>query len=68
MAKKDAFSMRRTGEAVDAEKTGEIVNPSLPNPKEGLRLMHAFLTIKKAETREAIIKFVEEQSRLEKDE
>jgi hypothetical protein len=39
-------------------------NPSWPKPEEGLRLMRAFLYIKQAKVREAIIRYVEEQSKL----
>jgi hypothetical protein len=42
-------------------------NASWPSPEDGLRLMHAFLAIKQVEVREAIIKYAEEQLRLQKD-
>ena len=63
MAKKELLSAGPAGTSARFEKG--IENPSLPKPEEGLRLMHAFLEIKNAEVREAIIKYVEEQSRLE---
>ena len=63
MAKKVLLSTEPVGLSARSEKATE--NPSRPKAEEGLRLMHAFLEIKNAEVREAIIKYVEEQSRLE---
>ena len=48
------------------EKGGRSRNRVWPKPDEGLRLMHAFLDIEQPEVREAVIKYVEEQSRLQK--
>ena len=64
MAKKELLSTGPAGLSARSEKA--INDSSRPKPEEGLRLMHAFLEIKKAEVRKAIIKYVEEQSRLEK--
>jgi hypothetical protein len=58
MAKEEAFSSGATG-----AKRGDRDAPApLPNPEEGLRLVHAFCGVKHAALREAIIKLVEELS------
>ena len=63
MAKRERLSTGPAGTLAHSEKG--IEDRSRPKAEDGLRLMHAFLEIKKAEVREAIIKYVEEQSRLE---
>ncbi len=63
MSRKDLLSTGSAGTLARSEKG--IESPSRPEPEEGLRLMHAFLEIKNAEVRKAVIKYVEEQSRLE---
>ena len=40
---------------------------SLPRPEDGLRLMHAFVAIESADLRDAVVKFVEELSRTQRD-
>jgi len=55
------------GDTVDAEQPGATGHADWPTPKEGLRLMHAFCRIRQAPIRDAIIRYVEEQSTLHKD-
>jgi len=62
MAKKETLSARR-GEAwvkpLQSERAG---SSSRPAPEEGVRLIHAFRSIKQSALREAIIRLVEELS------
>ncbi len=67
MAKKEAFSTGTVDTSAHAEQGDPSGNSPWPKPEEGLRLMHAFFDIKQGEVREAIIGYVEEQSRLQKD-
>jgi hypothetical protein len=48
--------------SVAGDRGDNARNSSWPKPEEGLRLMHAFLSIKQAEVRETIIRYVVEQS------
>ena len=50
-----------------AENCDGIESDSRPTPEEGRRLVHAFFEIRNADVREAVIRYVEEQSRLAKD-
>jgi hypothetical protein len=52
---------------VAENRGGQVGNSSWAKPEEGLRLMHAFLSIKQAEVRERIIQYVTEQSKHQKD-
>jgi hypothetical protein len=61
--KKEADLIRPVKSFLAARPEDAARNLPLPPPEEGLRLMHAFLTIKHADVREAIIVFVEEQSK-----
>jgi len=69
MAKKGAFS---TGSSDAFINHGGQRNPagtsSRPTPEDGLRLIHAFMDVKQAALREAIIQFIVELSKLRQDE
>jgi hypothetical protein len=67
MAPKGEFSTGIAETLSENRQGGQIRVRSLPEPQEGLRLMHAFLEIRRADVREAIVKYVEEQSRRYKD-
>jgi hypothetical protein len=67
MAKRKPTSTGTGGTPVRAEQGDRTENASWPSVEEGLRLIHAFCEIKQATVREAIIRYVEEQSRLQKD-
>jgi len=66
MAKKDAYSTGNDNVSAHDEQGDRTAISSRPKPEEGLRLMHAFLDIRQPEVRDAIIKFVAELSRLQK--
>lgn len=66
MAKKDAYSSGNDNAFARGEQGDDAGSSSWPKPEEGLRLMHAFLDIRQSEVRDAIIKFVAELSRLQK--
>ena len=40
---------------------------SLPTPEQGIRLIHAFVRVREDGARKAIIKFVEELSKVQRD-
>ena len=67
MAEKKPTSTGTGGTSPRAEQDDPTGNASWPSVEEGLRLIHAFCEIKQATVREAIIRYVEEQSRLQKD-
>jgi len=66
MAKKDAYSTGNDNVSAYGEQGDRTAVSSWPKAEEGLRLMHAFLDIRQPEVRDAIIKFVAELSRLQK--
>jgi hypothetical protein len=66
MAKKDAYSIGNDNAFANGEQDDRTAISSWPKPEEGLQLMHAFLDIRQPELRNAIIKFVAELSRVEK--
>jgi hypothetical protein len=63
MAKKDAYLTGNDNAAAQSEQGGRSERPK---PEEGLRLMHAFFDIRQHEVRDALINFVAELSRLQK--
>ena len=67
MDRKEAFSTGTAATSAHAEEGDPLESSSWPKPEEGFRLTHAFLGIQQAEVRETIIKYVEEQSGLQKD-
>jgi len=67
MSDKSALSTRTAKASALVQNCDGTVNASKPKPEEGRRLMHAFYEIRNAKVREAIIRYVEEQSRLVKD-
>jgi hypothetical protein len=68
MAKKDAYLTGNDNAAAQSEQGGRSENSFRPKPEEGLRLMHAFFDIRQHEVRDALINFVAELSRLQKNE
>ena len=64
MAKEEAFS---SGAAGSRRAGRDAPRGSLPKPEEGLRLVHAFDGVRHPALREAIIKFLEELSTIQKD-
>jgi hypothetical protein len=67
MAEKKPRSTESGRTSARAQQVDLSGNASSPSVEEGLRLIHAFRDIKQAKVREAIIRYVEEQSRLHKD-
>jgi hypothetical protein len=65
MAAKNIFSVG-TAAAISGVQSNRSRNTSLPKPEEGLRLMHAFVTIERADLRETVVKFVEELAKTQK--
>jgi hypothetical protein len=66
MAAKDTFSGGAAA-AISGAQSNRSAIGSLPKPEEGLRLMHAFVTIESVDVREAVVKFVEELSKTQRD-
>ena len=66
MAAKDTFSAGATAAISGLQSNRSRIRP-LPKPEEGLRLMHAFVAIQSADLREAVVKFVEELSKTQRD-
>ena len=66
MAAKDTFSAGAAA-AISGAQSNRSRARSLPEPEEGLRLMHAFVVIESADLREAVVKFVEELSKTQRD-
>ena len=64
MARNEAFSTGPADGAVNGGQRDRAGASSRPKPEEGLRLMHAFLSIRHAALREAVIKLVTELSTL----
>ena len=52
---------------VESENYGGIEKYPRSTPEEGRRLMHAFFSIRDANVRESIIRYVEKQLQLAKD-
>ena len=67
MAKRAQTSTGTVGTSARAEQGSPTKNASWPSVEEGHRLIHAFCDIKQATVREAIVSYVEEQARLQKD-
>jgi hypothetical protein len=68
MAKQANFSVAPSDTRVNRGQTDPARGFSWPDPEEGHRLMRAFLSIREAALREAIITFVAEVSKLHHDE
>jgi hypothetical protein len=69
MAKKEAFTTGSSGASIDHDGQRDPAGASSrPTPEDGLRLIHAFLGVKQAALREAIIKLAAELSKLRQDE
>ena len=68
MAKQANFSVTPSDARVNRGQTDPARGFSWPDPEEGHRLMRAFLSIREAALREAIITFVAEVSNLHHDE
>ena len=66
MAANDTFSAG-AATAISGAQGNRSGIGSLPKPEEGLRLMHAFITIESVDLREAVVKFVEELSKTQSD-
>ena len=66
MAAKNTFSVG-TAAAISGVQSNRSRNTSLPKPEEGLRLMHAFVAIRRADLREAVVKFVEDLAKTQKE-
>jgi hypothetical protein len=64
MARNEAFSTSLADASVDGGQVDRAGASARPKPEDGLRLMHAFLSIQHAALREAVIKFVTELSTL----
>jgi hypothetical protein len=63
MAKKETHSSDSSDGSIDHDGQGNRAGASSrPTPEDGLRLIHAFMDIKEAAIREAIIRFITELS------
>ncbi len=67
MANKEAFSAGPADGSIAGGPRDHSGGSSRPKPEDGLRLMHAFLSIQQDALREAIIQFVTELSALRDD-
>ena len=68
MAQRKTFSEGIEGDlSVNAGQLERFGNSTRPNPEQGHRLMRAFVSIRQAALREAIVKFVDELSTLQDD-
>ncbi len=65
MAQKETFLADPANAQMDGGQRDRSRHTSRPNPEEGHRLMRAFLTLRQAALREAVIKFVNELSTLQ---
>lgn len=68
MARKETFSVGQAKASVDGGQRDLARGHSRPDPEEGRRLMLAFLNIREAALREAVISLVTELSKLHDDE
>ena len=68
MARKETSSVGQAKAFVDGEQRDLAKGHSRPDPEEGRRLMRAFLNIREAALREAVIALVTELSTLHDDE
>ena len=66
MAAKDTLSAG-AAVAISGVQSNRSRIRSLAKPQEGLRLMHAFVAIESADLRDAVVKFVEDLSRTQRD-
>ena len=66
MEKEETFSSGGAGAFPKGGKRDAPRDSSPPKPEEGLRLVRAFYGVRHAALREAIIKFVEELSAIQK--
>jgi hypothetical protein len=66
MAAKDTLSAGAAAAIRGVQSNSSRIR-SLPKPQEGLRLMHAFVGIESADLRDAVVKFVENLSRTQRD-
>lgn len=68
MAQNETFSAGPAGAPLHGGQRDQSGHTSRPNPEEGHRLMRAFLSIRRAALREAVVNLVRELSTLQDEE